>query len=327
MKVLLLIRKASLALLIVLLTVFLNACGGSDGSDDFDSVTAGLFTLKQPEPGSNNVEYCGSAHLEGNILVRPYLWHLDDMGITVQWENMTTGLIGIADQGTIPCSDGTLCSRYWHASVPLILGDNEIIVTALDQDGRTESFSVNITKPENTYYVSGKVVNRNGIGIDFTSGTAIYMRLIGEGREESNITSNGGSYGFACVRNGTYTLTPDSTIMHFSFEPESRVLNVDGANLSDIDFVTAEAYFITGNIRRENETGVSSVYVHLSNDDISVDSWYTDDEGYYEFAVPNGTYTLTPKNSWSTSLSFYPPDVVLTINGNDAPDVNFTATY
>ena len=309
------------------------ACGdigeGGGSSDYTGDDSGGLITIDYPTSESSHMEYCNSVHLEGEAFIsstwsRCCSGSAEDTGVTVVWENKTTGESGNASQYVDVCifiTAPVLCNHTWRASVPLTLGDNDIVVRAYDPADKMGNDSITVTKPEYTYYISGEVVNPNGIGLGW-HGAWIEMHITGENMDKLGATSLNGSYGFACIPNGSYTITPRSDL-DYNFEPESHPVFVNSGDVSGVDFV-AEAYIVSGYIRRENGTGVSGISVELSDTDLSVSYPSTDDEGFYRFAVPNGTYTITPHDWWGF-YTFNPPSTTLTIDSEDVTNVNFTA--
>lgn len=309
------------------------ACGGTGegggSGGDTDNGSGGLITIDYPTSGSSYTEYCNSVHLSGEAFIsstwsRCCSGSAEDTGVTVRWENKTTGESGNASQSVHICYlFGTpfFCDHTWGASIPLTLGDNFIVVTAYDPGDKMGDDSITVTKPEYTYFVSGEVLSLDGIGLGWL-GSRIEMHITGENMDTYGLTSVDGSYGLACIPNGSYTITPRS-VLDFNFEPESHVVFVNSGDVSGVDFV-AEAYIISGYIRRENGTGVSGIFVEISDADLSVFSYYTDDDGFYRFVVPNGTYTITPYDLWGF-WTFNPPSTTLDIDSEDVVSVNFTA--
>lgn len=302
--------------------------GGGDSGDYTGDESGGLITIYNPTSESSYTEYCNSVNLRGEAFIsstwsRCCSGSAEDTGVTVTWENKATGESVNATQYVRTCylfGTPLLCDHTWRASVPLTLGDNDIVVTAYDP-AKMGQDSITVTKPEYTYYISGEVVNPNGIGLGW-HGAWIEMHITGENMDKFGATSLDGSYGLACIPNGSYTITPRSDL-DYDFEPESHAVFVNSGDVSGVDFV-AEAYIISGYIRRENGTGVSGISVELSDTDLSASYPGTDDEGFYRFAVPNATYTITPHDWWGF-YTFNPPSTTLTIDSEDVINTNFTA--
>jgi len=314
-----------------LMTIFGCGGGGEGSGDNIGGENAGLITIDYPTSESSYTEYCNSAHLSGDAFISPTWWRCctgsaEDTGVTVIWENKTNGESGNASQDVEICNalwSPFLCNHTWDASVPLILGDNLIVVTASDPAGKTGNDSVTVTKPEYTYYISGNVTNADGIALGIFV-TDINLHLSGENIEQDGKVSIDGSYGFACIPNGSYTLTPSSP-MDYTFEPEYHTIVINGSDVSEINFV-GDGYFISGQVKNENDSGISNVKIDLSNNDSTIFYVYADDQGSYKIAVPNGTYTLSPHDVRILPQYFFIPATVnVTINDEDLINVNFLA--
>ncbi len=88
-----------------------------------------------------------------------------------------------------------------------------------------------------TYGVSGTVTS-SGAGLP-----GVIMTLSGEGTG-SMLTDANGKYTFTNLAVGNYTITPAK--FGYSFEPTSSVQNVDGADISDVNFTGSVATTNTG---------------------------------------------------------------------------------
>ena len=307
--------------------------GGGSSSDSTGDTSNGQITITFPTSESSYTEYCNSVDLSGEAFISP-TWSrcctgsAEDTGVTVTWENRTTGESGNASQRVDICYllfSPYLCDHTWSVSVPLILGDNFIVVTASDPAGETGKDSITVVKPEYTYCISGKVVNMNGRPLG-TSVSDIDLHLSGENIDEDAIVYANGSYEIGCIPNGSYTLTPTSP-MDYTFEPEYHTIVINGSDVSEINFV-GDGYFISGRVKDENDIGMSSVMIDLSSNGSKIFHVYTHntDKGYYEVAVPNGTYTLTPLYiDFYPHYIFTPKNATVTVNDEDVINVNFLA--
>jgi len=305
--------------------------GGGSSGDNTGDTSNELITINYPASESSYTEYCNFVNLSGEAFISP-TWSrcctgsAEDTGVTVIWENKTTGESGNASQYIDICGLLTpfLCNHTWDASVPLILGDNFIVVTASDPAGETGNDSITVTKPEYTYYISGNVTNTDGraLGIFVTD---IELQLSDENIEQGCKVSVDGRYAFACIPNGSYTITPISP-MGYTFEPEYRTVVINGSDVSEINFV-GDGYFISGQVKDENNSGISDVRIDLSSNDSTIFYAYTNDNGSYEIAAPNGTFTLTPHDVsiFLPTYTFTPENVTVTVNDEDVINVNFLA--
>jgi Calx-beta domain-containing protein/carboxypeptidase family protein len=104
-------------------------------------------------------------------------------------------------------------------------------------------------------------------------------------------TASDGTYAFADVVDGDYTVTP--TKANYAMSPLSQDVTVGAANVSDVDFsATLNQHTISGQITRGGSP-LSGVTVTLSGGAAGADT--TDGSGGYSFNVnAGGTYTVTP---------------------------------
>jgi len=301
--------------------------GGESSGDNTSEINNGWITIDYPTSESSFTTNCNGVYLSGEAFISPTWWRCcsgsaEDTGVTVTWENTSTGESGSASQDVDICGllSYFLCDHTWNASVSLRLGDNHIVVTASDPAGNTGSDSITVTKPIYTYYISGSVTNADGkaLGIKVTD---IDLHLSGENLETGAKVSVDGSYGIACIPNGTYTLTATSS-MGYTFEPEFQTVVITGSDVSEINFI-GNVHFIYGWVRYENDTGVSDSRIDLSSNDSTIFTVYTDDNGYYEVAAPNGTYIITP-HILNPDYTISPTNATVTVDNKDVME-NFLA--
>jgi hypothetical protein len=249
----------------------------------------------------------------------------DLTGVRVIWTNATTGISGQAFQSVQLCPFVFLCNHIWRATVPLVLGDNQITVTAYDTTtGAANTDTITINKPALSYSASGtlRTVDQIGVGY-FESGVG--LQLSGDAANSINplSRSQAGKYAVSCLVNGNYTITPTtSNTFNYLFQPSSRDFTVVGADVSDLDFQTT-AYAVTGMIRDTagNPLGSVGFSVKISNGGISW-SQSQDETGTHNFVVPNGTYTLTPAPSCTTCI-FTPPNRTIVVNNASVSGQDF----
>lgn len=235
-------------------------------------------------------------------------------GVRVTWSNATTGTSGQAFQSVQFCPLVQLCYHTWRATVPLVLGDNQITVTASDTTtGAANTNTITINKPALSYTASGTLSTVDQIGVrHFESG--VKLQLSGDAANSiiPSSRSQAGKYEVRCLVNGDYTITPTTNnTFNYLFQPPSRNFTVVGADVSDLDFQTT-AYAATGMIRDTAGNPLGGHTVRISGGGISR-SWLQDETGTYSFVVPNGTYTVTPAPS-CTSCTFTPPNRTIVVN-------------
>jgi Protein of unknown function (DUF2012) len=149
------------------------------------------------------------------------------------------------------------------------------------------------------------------------SGTTVTLSGVANA---TTTVSSSGSFTFANLANGTYTLTPSHA--GYSFTPSSLNITVSGANISTgINFTaTAQTFGLSGTI--SPVAGGSGATVTLSGAGSATTT--VNSSGNYTFTgLANGIYTVTPSRAGYT---FNPTSQNATINGASVSGLNFTAT-
>lgn len=152
------LHSAAIAVSLILILFSLTSCGGGGDGDDGQSSGIGWITIS-----SSNINYVNNSaicSLSGEAFVSDayvahkcaglaclFGWYDNSYpGVEVTWWNLTTGL-----QGTAVSRYGTLTAwdHLYTASVPLVVGINQIEVTASDPAGNSASAktSVNYIPP------------------------------------------------------------------------------------------------------------------------------------------------------------------------------------
>ncbi|MGA1865500.1 MAG: carboxypeptidase-like regulatory domain-containing protein [bacterium] len=295
-------RRAILFLIFIPLILVIIGCGGDGtggGSDGEDYSGGGWVTIEDPTTEPTISTNCDHIYIGGEAFISP-TWYrccsgsAEDTGVTVTWRNITSGESGNADQSVDICyffGSPYLCNHRWGATVPLALGENQITVSASDPSGVSGHSSITVSKPEASFSINGRVTNTLDIGLWNSGISGFKLTLTGTDQNTSVFTNRYGSYSFSCVQNGSYTITPSSTI-NFIFTPANRSVTVSDADVTSQDFVT-EAYFISGSVTSTTGIGISGIQVSLAGTNASA-TYFTDPNAYYIFAVPNGSYTITP---------------------------------
>ena len=159
--------------------------------------------------------------------------------------------------------------------------------------------------PVVTYTIAGTI-----------TGAASVSVALGGGATATTTTTAGGTYSFAGLANGNYTVTPSKA--GYTFSPASITAVVASANLPAQNFTaTAVGYTVSGTI-----TGTTAVTVTLGGG-VSPQVTTSDGSGAYAFTATAGTYTITPSKAGYT---FSPLSTVVTVNGANLPGNDFTAT-
>ena len=300
------------------LTVGQVSCGGDSGKEgDNDNSGTGFITITEP-PSLGYSTVCNTIPISGDAFISPTWWSCCSgsteivTGVTVTWVNETTGESGKAYQAVKLCSflsPPYPCEHTWSATIPLVLGENIIKVTAIDPSNLTGHDTITVFKSAPSYSVTGKVINQDGVGM-----SGIKVTLESTDTSCHSYTSNDGMYVFNCIENGSYKLTPSSTSGYTFLTPDKPVL-VDDSDVTGQDFML-EAFFIAGKATYTSGIPISGYVFTLTGLNISA-SHTTDSSGSYIFWVPNGTYTVAPLG-WGylpdTALSFRPTRRTVTVN-------------
>lgn len=315
----------------LMITFFTISCGGGGGGGGSSGTSdLGFVTITDPTSDSKTTTDCNEIYLSGDAFIsktwsRCCLYSAEDTGVTVTWENKTSGASGRTEQSVDYCGflgHYYLCDHTWSVTIPLVLGDNNITITASDPGGVTGHDYITVKKPVLSYSISGKVTNTSGLAI-WNLWNPLYsgVRLTLQGTQSTfyAYTDKDGNYSCSCFINDSYTITPSSNI-NFTFTPLSRNVTVSNADVTNQDFVT-EAYFISGQIKNAAGAGVLSAIVSLSGATSLV--YLTDySGGYYNFAVPNGSYTITVSCIFSP-CTFTPNSRNITVNNADVTGQDF----
>jgi hypothetical protein len=174
-----------------------------------------------------------------------------------------------------------------------------------------------VTTMPSGYTISGKVTDSTGVGL-----SGVTVTLTGTG-SSSVTTGTDGTYAFTDAQNGSYTLTPSKA--GYTFDPPSRSITVNSADLSGQDFVgtATTGYTISGKVTDSaTSTGLSGVTVTLTG--TGSNSATTGTDGTYVFTgAQNGNYTITPSKSGYT---FNPVNRAVTVNNSDVTGQDFVGT-
>jgi hypothetical protein len=161
------------------------------------------------------------------------------------------------------------------------------------------------------YSISGTVAGEIQAGVTMT---LLYDSILGD--TTTTTTNASGDYIFTDLKNGTYTVTPSK--YGYYFDPTTRQVPVNGANVTNVNFTSLGYHSISGTVTGDVKVGVTMTLVGIYQ------TTTTDSSGNYSFVgLSYGTYTVIPSK---TNYTFEPPSRQVEISGVDVTGVNFTAT-
>jgi hypothetical protein len=297
----------SVGALYVLLAVLFYIAGCSSDDDappPGEAHSDRWISITSPSDTDYASTYCNDQTVRGDAFISDSYYaccsgSATDTGVTVSWINLTTGISGAASQSVEYCWLGLgplyVCEHTWSAVIPLVPGDNNIEVAAYDPGGTGGTDTITINKPAWSYELSGTLSTNEGIGLGYFQ-SSVQVELTGAINYKStpNSVDPVGLYQFTCIPDGDYTITPVSNSFDYHFIPPSLNLTVAGSDISGLDF-KSDAYMVSGNITWSTSGEPrSAVDVVINNTSNIFRTTKTDDQGNYQFIVPNGTYTITP---------------------------------
>ncbi|MFH1377998.1 MAG: DUF2012 domain-containing protein [Planctomycetota bacterium] len=193
------------------------------------------------------------------------------------------------------------------ATIGATLGNGSILISGLTTGA--DDVIIPVVIAERTYSVSGAITG------DILNGVTVLMT--GDATE-SVFTQPDGSFVFANVPNGSYTLTPTRT--GYTFSPASSNVTVSGADETGISFVAIEIrYTLSGVV--SGLSGASATVVLTGDHSATVN---VDTSGYYEFtSLRNGTYGVSAQ---ADGFSIDPLSRIVVIAYENETDVDFIAT-
>jgi hypothetical protein len=185
-----------------------------------------------------------------------------------------------------------------------------------------------------TYALSGSVSGAVLQGVTVTlSGAAA-------GTTSTDVS---GKFSFSGLANGSYTIT--ASMANYAFTPASQDEVISSASVTNINFTSANAYSISGNVVNGSALPIAGVTMTLTGGSLaSALTATTDASGNYTFSgvVTNGTYTLTPSKSQTRKVcvgvslpngmlvtdyyTFSPSTPSIPISGADVTGENFVGT-
>jgi hypothetical protein len=129
-----------------------------------------------------------------------------------------------------------------------------------------------------------------------------------------------GTYSFAGMPNGSYSVTPSKN--GFAFSPVSQTISLSGTNQTAVNFAAqtiSSTWSISGSISPPTSEGGATMMLTGSSSGVVI----ADANGNYSFSgLANGSYTVTPNK---TGFTFAPAIQSVTVNGANQAAVSFIA--
>jgi hypothetical protein len=315
----------------VLFSIICISCGGSGGGEgDTGSPVQNAIEIETPTAETSFTTDCNEVWVGGEANYPASQWN----SVEIAWKNQSaSGLSQGMGQTDINQCLGWFfgyawyydCNAGWWADVPLEIGSNTITITAIDSNGTVIGRDlISVNKPVMSYYIKGRITNTGGTGL-------FNMKVKHDAAGGFTYTDSNGNYQLGCLRSGTYSITPDSigyysptdkffSYIDWPFTPADRTVTVNDSDAIGQDFST-EVYEVSGQITTLSGSGFQNLDVFLMEAGGSYESSRTNENGFYTFMAPNGTYTVQP----STFFSFAPANRIIEVNGSGVYDQDFSA--
>ncbi|MGC2793283.1 MAG: carboxypeptidase regulatory-like domain-containing protein, partial [Candidatus Sulfotelmatobacter sp.] len=170
------------------------------------------------------------------------------------------------------------------------------------------------TGSQNTFTISGAISPA-------TNGSGATVTLGGAGSATTTANSSG-TYSFTGLANGSYTVAASKT--GFTFSPSSLQVTINGANVTDGNFVVSAAPPNTFSISGTISPAASGSGVAVTLGGAASATTTANSSGAYSFSgLANGSYTITASKS---GFTFSPSTLPVTVSGANVTGENFTAS-
>jgi Bacterial Ig domain/Lysyl oxidase len=300
---------------------------GSSGTFQFNNVANGTYTVNVSEAGFTYNPPTQSATVSGNTVSLPAFTATSTTGTisgSITPASSANGAVVTLSQNGTPVSSFTVGSTgtFSFTGVP----NGTYVVTPAEAgftfsptaqsatvNGNTVTIPV-FTALGSTGTINGSITptaNANGVAVQLMQGPTVIS---------STVVGVSGSFTFASVPNGIYSLVPSET--GFTFNPTSESVTVSGTTVTAPPIsATGLSGTISGTISQPSSP--ASAIVQLFQGTTLIATTNPQSTGTYTFPnILNGTYTLVPSE---TRFTFNPASQTVTVSGVPLTVPVFTA--
>ena len=238
-------------------------------------------------------------------------------GVGNDWDTNTLRTVP-ANQTMVHQYPATVGDCYWvqRITAPLAANTSAIVNDTAPSNDRYNLAVVEILPPA---IVGGSfAVNGSASPASTAVGASVALTQGGTTVNTTTIDSTG-SYSFAGVSSGSYSVVPSKPGVFFA--PASQPVTVNGAPAT-VGAFAAAPQTVSGTVSPANLG--SGAAVALSQNGSTVSTATVDATGNYSFTgVVNGTYSVVPSKA---GIVFSPVSQTATVNGGNATVAPFTAS-
>ncbi len=270
----------------------------------------------QYQPGSFSVSWNGLDDNGMNVAAGIYIYRLRSAG-NVQAKKMLlidggshAQASAVTGGGSSPAfSAAKKAATTWTVTIT----GEDIMTTIMEDVVIEDNLVLSIIVPRVGYSVSGTVVDGDGNALE-----GVNVEMMNNGSYYYTSTDASGNYVFEGYPNGTYSVSV--SLNSYEFLPIYNAAEIDGANVTDIDFTGTfiQTMTLTGRVVDTNGDGVEGVKMVLA----SLSHLYeavTDADGYYTMGTAlEETLLLTPQADGlfftPENMTVYCTDLVTTVD-------------
>jgi hypothetical protein len=234
-------------------TVQVKDSANNIATASFTVSTAPTLTLPAPNPATLGpatitASYTGSIVASGGL--SGFTWTVNGIPVPTN-----SSLVALSDGLSVSSNGGTALTV---SGTPTSTGTVTFSASVKDSTG-TIAGPYNYTVSVFPYYVIGGIVNSQvGCTIGGLNGVTV---TINTNPVQTTTTSANGSFSFANIPTGTYTITPSISGSSSAFYPATQTVVVTSNNLSAVSFTATLGYSVSGTVAY---SGAQSGQIYLT---------------------------------------------------------------